>query len=153
MVCPFCGCRVRFRSEYYRILESHEVKIYCQYCEHVVTITREDAERERELKTHTKAERIRIEGLCNRCKCRKPAPGKKLCPRCIEKEKERERKPNELTASIEGKKYGITAREWMYRRYYGLCVKCGKPSEKSAVLCRKCRKERKEEVKQDENGI
>lgn len=144
MICPYCGSRVRFRAEYYRTLESHEIKIYCRYCEHVVTITREDGEREKELKKLKQSERVRIEGLCNRCKCRKAAPGKKMCPGCEEKEKARIRNRNDLTASVEGKKYGITARQWTYRRYYGLCVMCGKPSEKSAVLCRKCRRERKE---------
>lgn len=139
MTCPYCGVRVKWWRTYYSILEHRNIKVFCLNCDKVITITPEDADRERELRKLGRRERDRAEGLCNRCGYRKPAKGNITCDACLAKAKKKAE--DRAKAPKIDKRYGVGSKEWTYRRYYGLCVICGEPAEKSAELCQKCKEE------------
>lgn len=139
MTCPYCGVRVKWWRTYYSILEHRDIKVFCLNCDKVITITQEDAERERELRKLGRRERDRAEGLCNRCGYRRPEKGNITCDSCLAKA--RKIAEEKAKAPKMGKQYGINQKEWAYRRYYGLCVVCGEPAEKSATLCKKCKEQ------------
>ena len=141
MVCPYCGLRVRWLRHYYKTLYEHDIDVYCKHCGKVVTLTSEDADREKELKMlprHTKNER---QGLCKMCGMRKPRPGLVTCDKCIQDPYKK--KSSKEYAETEAEALGITPKVYNYRRSYGLCVVCGEPAKNSAKFCEKCKAEMK----------
>jgi hypothetical protein len=140
MVCPYCGNRIRWWRHYYHEVKQHDIKVYCRFCERVVTLTEADGEREKELKMLPRREQHRIQGLCTICGTRKAQPGRKCCPECTHKKNEQRDK-----SDVELCCYGLTRKEYDKRRYFGLCLICGEPSEKSGKLCKRCKAAKKGE--------
>ena len=143
MVCQNCGWGVRWLRSYFEITKHRDIKLFCEHCSHLVTITREDADRQAELMKLPKDERRMREGLCTHCG-KRPASGGMTCEECKESSRERkQRGRNQDSESIFVLGQKIKRKTYDYRRYYGLCVLCENPTKNSARICEECRKKYK----------
>lgn len=145
MVCPYCGMRVRWNRYFYRILEEHDIKTTCRYCNRIVTITKADGEHQKELSLLTRHMRNREEGLCEVCGLRKPKAGYFTCEQCIERRNKGNAKRDRSKAKRVDIRIDIPKKLYEYRRELGLCVICGEPSKKSAKFCDKCKEKMRKE--------
>ncbi len=110
---------------------------------------------ERERHRKRTAERL-VRGLCPKCGKTPPAPGRKVCESCGEKQRASER-ARYARGKAEGKRYGgrkpesrrRAARERIKlrrrrRREEGLCTRCGDhPPAGGGVACEPCREARR----------